>query len=499
MIISKKNLLIAAAVVAGLIVLIYLKPWRLLPSSKSTIANTAITITDINEIYQLTTAEYYGEILASDLDVMEAKKILLNVKKDVVQKELKEKMETLYLSVKNALDEIYSAFPPPEKLESYKKRAIAFEERYADILQKTLYTDLMSAIKKMVDKIEIKYKKKIWLSKKVIDKSQKFKIENNDELALEYIRQADWDSFEPLYEKFLEEQDKEKNKIKKRKAQIVYIGRGWVKAGIRLSILEDEDFITLQRQTSDNIENLLIIDTTNWEKEKMQNLERLVDILDQDINPWFVPERGIKGFEVVKVSEGVKTDFKSITEVKSICKKKLVQQALERGILEKAKTFAEETLKHYLNLLLLEGKPEITKVEIRYPRYFLMEKAIAYDKMLNNNEVIRILQRAVKDADSKTCELCTEEDRKEFFAFIEKLNKNYGRTGRILLNDKDPQKTGDVVYYWPHIYSRIQSYKKGTESDRWMDLIDEIREFLDANEVKRGQIIAGSTVTFPVI
>ena len=114
--ISKKNLLIAAAVLAGVIVLIYLKPWRLLASSKTTIANTAITITEINEIYQLITAEYYGEILASDLDVVEAKKILLDVQKEDVQKELKEKMEDLYLSVKNAVDEIYDASTPPGKI-----------------------------------------------------------------------------------------------------------------------------------------------------------------------------------------------------------------------------------------------------------------------------------------------------------------------------------------------------------------------------------------------
>jgi hypothetical protein len=136
----------------------------------------------------------------------------------------------------------------------------------------------------------------------------------------------------------------------RKRRNLVYIGRGWVKAGINLKDISENDII-LDEDDSSSIQ-ILISDPV---------------ILDADINPWFIytDEKKVKGFEVFFektgsiFSEANFTD-REVTELKKKCKEKLRTDAIEKGLLKNAESSAIRTLENFFHLVGFK------KVDIRF-------------------------------------------------------------------------------------------------------------------------------------
>ena len=109
------------------------------------------------------------------------------------------------------------------------------------------------------------------------------------------------------------------------------------------------------------------------------------EILDTDINPWFIPERKVKGFELVDYSGRV--NFEDAKAVKKQCKEKLLEQARRADIVKRALENGEEALKNFFSLILDE--PDI-KVQFHTHPFDLQYAIIAADTLVDINEAILI-------------------------------------------------------------------------------------------------------------
>jgi hypothetical protein len=79
------------------------------------------------------------------------------------------------------------------------------------------------------------------------------------------------------------------------------------------------------------------------------------EILRKSINPWFIPQKKIPGFEFLYVGSKVDVGPKAIetsVKVKQECLDKLVEDAMNANILGQAKTNAEQSLSNLFSLLL---------------------------------------------------------------------------------------------------------------------------------------------------
>ena len=125
---------------------------------------------------------------------------------------------------------------------------------------------------------------------------------------------------------------------------LVYIGRGSVKVGFKLDSIMPEDLIIEKNKDTTNI--TLIVDA--------------VQILSNDINPWYIKTKNyeVEGYELF-MKKGKDRDFtnEEITRVKVKCREKLLEQALQKGIIKKAEESGFESLKMFFNLL---GIPNLT-------------------------------------------------------------------------------------------------------------------------------------------
>ena len=108
-------------------------------------------------------------------------------------------------------------------------------------------------------------------------------------------------------------------------------------------------------------------------------------ILDADINPWFIPERKVKGFELVSFSG--KVNFEEAKEVKRQCKQKLLAQARGAEIVERAEENGKEALRNFFSLLLDE--PDL-QVSFHTHPYDLHLATIKADTLIDRYEAVFI-------------------------------------------------------------------------------------------------------------
>ncbi|MEO9475647.1 MAG: DUF4230 domain-containing protein, partial [Cyclobacteriaceae bacterium] len=124
-----------------------------------------------------------------------------------------------------------------------------------------------------------------------------------------------------------------------KKKQIVVLGRGSVKAGIDFGQFNEENF-----QYDQNASTIHLIGIKP-------------EILVSHINPWFIPGKE-KGFEVVVMTR--KADKpKYMLMVKQRSLEKLQQNAINAGILERAKSNAEDNLRSFFSLLIPGGIDQV--------------------------------------------------------------------------------------------------------------------------------------------
>jgi hypothetical protein len=118
-----------------------------------------------------------------------------------------------------------------------------------------------------------------------------------------------------------------------RKHQLIVVGRGRVRAGIDFSTITEKDFRYLP------------------DKKRIYLYHLTPAILYCDINPWYIPEKKIRGFDILAATrQGNNPD--DLLLVKTGCLRKLREQALKNGMVELARENAEETLREWFSVLM---------------------------------------------------------------------------------------------------------------------------------------------------
>jgi len=302
---------------------------------KLIIDETPVVVKEIREIGELTTCEFYGEVYA---DLNEVYEDLIKNHRDSVAMN----PDAFYLDYSGLEEYISKSGDYIKKEQEYD----AVSERYEAVMaeyhqkQETFMTE-EKKLKEEISKIAESKKEKRQLESRIKDLKEKFESEKKS-----------FEKFQSQYRKVSNEYTEERIDFweSRKKRNLVYIGRGWVKAGINLKdlteddlIIDDDDSVSIQVLISDPV------------------------VLDVDINPWFIytDEKKVKGYEVFMAKTGsILSDKnftdKEVTQLKIKCKEKLKEAALEKGLLKSASTSATQTLENFFRLIGFK------KVTIRY-------------------------------------------------------------------------------------------------------------------------------------
>ncbi len=319
-------LIIVYIVIAGLNILP--RSLNVFKKERLLINETPIVVKEIREIGELTTSEFYGEVYA---DLNEVYSEILVEHGD---------------SLKYNPTVFYENYPGLEKYEedarNFRVKEISFEkesERY-DLFLSDYYKKLDHYKEQKIEfGIEINAasssseKKK--LEKRLSDLKEKIFEEKSDFISRK-------ERFDEREAKIREQKRDFRDERKKR--NLVYIGRGWVKAGIDLKELTEKEIFI---DDSDSLYIHILLPEPK--------------ILEADINPWFVytEKKKIKGFELFIAKTGSLLSSENFTDleisaVKHKCKVRLEEDAIEKGLLNNAKNSALITLENFFHLLGFE-------------------------------------------------------------------------------------------------------------------------------------------------
>ena len=303
--------------------------------SKLTLRKTPTVITEVHQLGELIGAEYYGEVVHTMVEAYE----------DEDWRDL----ENSYREIKNMYGRIYDRISRIQA--SHNEVVYQSVDEFMDSHSspQQLYNPAWFEV--MMDIKEFEYKAEDWL--------------------LEKIRNTDWEAFRKQYKRELDQGRIAVRKEKNKGAELVYLGRGKVKAGFDLRSI-----------SSTNIErkgDILFI----------HNTDPL--ILTADINPWFIPPAqhdsgGIKGFEVLRESGTISSNDRK--RVKQGCKWDLIQDAWKVGIMQTAEKTAEETLLNFFQLMESDSASYLTKVDIVPSSVYQQQEKMWKDQQLDAEEVL---------------------------------------------------------------------------------------------------------------
>lgn len=379
------RLLIDIAIVVGIIVAFSLwDPFRIL--SKSELKPTANLVTSVKEIGQLVTAEYYGEVISSragmvmdkamaaDTLAIYAPDLYLEIKTEIgafvknggKRRKLDEHLETTKIEWQKdeIYRDIYVKFISFLHLKYSNNKRDGFNEKKNGLRRgaemwvfKKMYDEIKSEHDDIVDQAKKKYKKRSERE----DREQMIETDYAEYLKKGFTAVTEFETF------YQAKTNEVLNKSKLRKKDIVFIGRGWVKAGFDFGKLDEHNF--------------------HYDKGKktIHMFGFKAAILDADINPWFIPEQKVKGFELVDAYKNA--TFHEAKEVKKDCKDKLLAQADKADILKRAEESGKEAFQNFFGLLLNE--PDI-QVKFHVDQYEYKFEYYKEDSFISKNEAIQI-------------------------------------------------------------------------------------------------------------
>lgn len=308
----------ALVVIIAVLAFSYFDPFDILVSNKLTLRDTPAQVQQIKSIGELISAEYYGEVISSYQHAVKANKdtAIAQMKRDVFS------VHKLFLK---GLLNIVDA-DPSDKSE-IKKQIQALKDslngyNYADAYLQQFETSIGKG--KMAQQI-----------KNFLDDSKQtnfFQYLTFNKVSITYYNEVFTKETEAIKKIF------STSKIKN--TQLILVGRGKVQAGFKF------DSLTTRNVKVDTLRNRILL----------VGLEP--QILSCDINPWFIPELGLKGFEIIEFNKNA-DNIKILKQVKRNCLDSLRIRAIRSEILLKAKQNAEQNLKHLFSLLLNNNKIEV--------------------------------------------------------------------------------------------------------------------------------------------
>ena len=342
-------------VVALVLVFSWFDPFSLLAPTKRTLKHTPIQIQSIREIGQLITAEYYGEVISS-------------LKEVIGEQEFNEMQEFNYI-----VDDLHENFKmaisdfAEEDLPDKSKNAIynSFRKANKDLTNKTLYDAYLYYIfEKIKDR---NYKKN--------DNDKLLNTENKQTLIKRlYLDRFDWrkqlmgietDEFKNIKK----EKIKRDSKKAYRNSRLVLVGRGWVKAGFDFREFTEKNF------------------KYDKNRKRIHFIGLQPQIISATINPWFIPEEGVEGFEFLIAERGARLKPIYTKMVKQRCLDKLQKQAMDKKILQRSQENAENQLKAFFSLLIDD---EIKGVFFHTDFLDYTLDVILSDSIIRNDEIYTI-------------------------------------------------------------------------------------------------------------
>jgi hypothetical protein len=146
-----------------------------------------------------------------------------------------------------------------------------------------------------------------------------------------------------------------------KKSNLVMLGRGWVKAGFDFGKFNEDNF------------------RYDASQKRIVFIGFSPEILSATINPWFIPEKGVEGFEFLVVQRRVRRDYNVVKDVKQMCLDELVRKAFERDILQKATENAEASLREFFSLIM--------DVPIAHVGFYQNELLFALEQITKNDSI----------------------------------------------------------------------------------------------------------------
>jgi hypothetical protein len=361
--------LLDIVIVLAVIVLVFLwNPFGIFGGGVK-LKNTTNMVSEVNKIGQLVTAEYYGEVIAS---IDEAR---LNLIED---ENISNNALILFKDIKSALGNLkaFQELPKDEKDEEYRKmtpisgwrriirhdvnsRNISDKLNYHgfldDIISDPLYDDMLEYIYRLKSRRPRNVR---WEPSPRHKEEALFMVFNDLPSPNESLDVGDFMQF------YYQNKTSDLSRSETRK-KLAMVGRGWVKAGFDFSELKTSSLIVHENRGEVHIMGLT------------------PQILNADINPWFIPEKGIPGFEIL--DDNGRVDFKDAKLVKEYCVEKLLAFAHRADILQKAEDQASETLKSLFSLIT--GK-EIKKVIFHNDRITQIANRIEKEQAVSRFDVV---------------------------------------------------------------------------------------------------------------
>ncbi len=397
---SNWRFVVDALLIIALVVLVFVvNPFGIFGNGLSVGATTNM-VTEVNQIGQLVTAEYYGEVISS----LDESRLLL-IEEDSTQ----EQANQYYSEIKHARFDLYQyqQIPRKERTEEYRnrdegeksvegnwRRVIQHKVSRRNILEKIKYhglfdTDLAeqtSADKDECTTLLCQIAEFLWREKyghnekdkwnpnertieevlfTIYNEVEENSLRSSDEAFQRYL--DDGFDFPADFQSFVFNEQKTALTRTERKKKLTLVGRGWVKAGFNFQNLDENSYYFHE------------------ESGELHFFGLEPQILNADINPWFIPQRGIPGFEVIDYRG--KVNFKDAQWVKQHCIDKLLSYAHQANILEQAQQQGGETLKSFFSLLTGE---EVTKVHFHNDLLTQTFKEVGRDEFISYYEGVLI-------------------------------------------------------------------------------------------------------------
>lgn len=393
------RVLLDVLIVLGIVLIIFVwNPWNIFGGGLK-LHQTANNVTSVQKIGQLVTAEYYGETI-STIDQSRLRLIYsddVNARADLLFVQIKQ--ELLANHAQQVLNDIQEEEKTPKifrwlrfsrKSKRHFKKAIkesdlmASSSTDASIVNDSLYQPVMEyywrhqkqSRRKMTSKpIDAKdLSDALWLLTQEITSN----LERLDEQAFEtWLNQGLPGQGDAVFTDFYYAKKDAGLTNREQKKKLSMIGRGWVKAGFNFETLDERHFIL------------------DKERGAVHLFGVKAEILDADINPWFIPEKQIPGFQLLEYNN--KVDFEDAKLVKRYCVEKLRKKALDAGILEQAELLGKESVKSFISLV---SGIEIKEVYFHYDRFSVITKEVLKDEFISYEEALLVEQLISQQVDS---------------------------------------------------------------------------------------------------
>lgn len=349
------------------------------------IDDTVISLKEFRSIGELITAEYYGEVV-SGLSLFYSDSISANmdemfnlIKKDII----------------SATKAVNSQYTKKDSSSSNDIKTSLEKNKKSKSLSATDSIRKNRRLERKNQRVFLKNLRNNGLvDHKEIFKELKKATGLNKRNLIATIKVSEFNEIESLAD-FKKYKNKMVNK-RKGKKELVYMGRGSVKAGYDLTKIKNENiFFSTDKDT------IYIVDIDP-------------ELLNVDINPWFyfpndMPDTlsfenskelrddlSLFGFQVLMGNKLKNIKLSEINRIKTECKNLLRQEALDRDIYEKARVNAEEALEGFFGLMSLSASQEVKKVIISHSKYFYDKTDFLYDQKIDDFE-FKIISEVVQD------------------------------------------------------------------------------------------------------